>query len=198
MRHLQNMRTPIRKYGRPRLNDTVIVPGGVRGTIIQAPRRAHDMTLVEISEGKAVAFNEKQITVVGRQRKATKWKAKPIHDMKTGRSYDSTSEKRRFDELEMLEKAGVITNLVYHPPATYLTANIYWRMDYSYTEDGRQVWEDWKPRPLERDELQKCKLWRVYGPGLLRITGRKTGTKTIMGMNNPGIDIDDPAQEKEP
>lgn len=190
--------SPMRKYGRPRLNDTVIVPGGVRGTVIQAPRRANETTLVEISEGTAVAFNEKQVTVVGRQRKATKWKAKPIHDMSTGQSFDSTSENRRWKELQLLEQAGAISDLVFHPPATELTAGIKWRLDYTYTEDGRTVWEDWKPRPMERHERMLCKLWVIYGPGLLRITGRKTGTKTIMGRNQRGIQVDDPAEQNKP
>lgn len=170
----------IRKYGRPRLHDVVIVPGGVRGTVIKAPRRAHDAAMVEISPGKAVSFNESQITVVGRQRKPRKWNAKPIHDMKTGQSFDSTSEEHRFRELQLLEQAGEISALVLHPPPIRLTTYVHWKVDFTYTEAGRQVWEDWKPRPMERHEVVYCKLWKEFGPGLLRITGRKAGTKTVM------------------
>lgn len=120
-------------------------------------------------------------------RRKNKFGAIASHDMATGRSFDSLGERRRLAELEMLEKGGAITGLVFKPPAVVLdaAAGIRWRMDYVYQEDGRQVFEDFKPRPFTAAERLKLKLWQAHGPGLLRITGWKNGKgctlRTVMG-----------------
>ncbi len=102
-------------------------------------------------------------------------------------SYDSLGERRRWSELELLQRGGEITDLVFKPkvvliPATAETPEIAWHTDYSYTEKGRTVHEDWKPRPPTPRENLLFKLWRHFGPGLLRISGSRRFAKDIMGM----------------
>ena len=116
-----------------------------------------------------------------------KFNAKPIHDTKTGETWDSTSEKGRHDELILLEKAGGISNLALHPPKVVLiekrgkAPEISFRPDFSFIEKGRLVMEDWKPRPLTARERLIFKLWRHFGPVPLRITGKGGVVKVISG-----------------
>lgn len=115
-------------------------------------------------------------------RRKNKFGAIASHDLTTGQSFDSLGERRRLGELEMLQKGGVITDLVFKPPAVVLdaAAGIKWRIDYSYTQDGRTIWEDWKPRPFTARENMLVKMWRAHGPGVLKITGgRKGRTATL-------------------
>ena len=116
-------------------------------------------------------------------RRRQKFNAKPVHDMATGRSFDSTEEYKRWNALQILERAGEIADLVFKPPAVVLDAlaGIKWRIDFRYTEKGRTVWEDCKPRPMTPAERIKVKLWMAYGPGPLRITGR--GGKLMREIN---------------
>lgn len=102
-----------------------------------------------------------------------KFRAIPSYDLETGMSFDSRGEERRWRELEMLERGGVISELVFKPKPIVLDAEagIKWGVDYSYVEDGRPVWEDFKPRPSTQAERLLMKLWKAHGPGLLRITG---------------------------
>ena len=114
------------------------------------------------------------VTIQSKQKKGmsrNKFNAKPQHDMSTGDSFDSTGEMVRYRELQMLERAGEISDLVLHPKIQ-LEPGIAWKVDYSYTEDGRTVWEDFKPRPPTPKENLLYKLWKIHGPGLLLITGK--------------------------
>lgn len=125
-------------------------------------------------------------------KRKNKFGAVASHDLATGRSFDSLSERARLGELEMLERGGVISGLVFKPPAVVLdaAAGIKWRIDYCYTENGRTVFEDWKPRPFTARENMLVKMWKAHGPGLLKITGgRKSRTvtlRTIMPEISPG------------
>ncbi len=88
-----------------------------------------------------------------------KKRAKPnkLHAVKTtvnGITFDSKKEARRYAELMELLRAGVISDLRLQPEITlqgaYKTAQgepvraIRYRADFSYTRDGKTVWEDVK------------------------------------------------------
>jgi len=97
-----------------------------------------------------------------------------------GRVYDSRSECSRADELRMMERGNEITGLTMQPKVVLdAAAGITYKPDFQYEQDGRTVWEDWKPRPLGRDETIILKLWRAHGPGLLILTWRKKGRTCI-------------------
>lgn len=129
-----------------------------------------------------------------------KFRAKPVHDMQTGESFDSKGEHARWLDLKMLEAAGAIQNLERQPrvilvPRRGDAREIAWKADAAYTEDGRRVWEDFK-RPERagtarlwtgRDYLL-LRLWQHFGPGLLRIVGRGGKLiKTVMPEANNGV-----------
>ena len=116
------------------------------------------------------------------QDKAGKYRAKP--SMLAGRRFDSQLERDRAGELEMLMLAGEITDLQFQVQFRLSEAEIPYRADFVYVEDGRTVVEDTKGFETPRWRMVK-KLWRAYGPALLRITKRgKQGkivvTETIM------------------
>ena len=86
--------------------------------------------------------------------------------------FDSRLERDRWNELEMLERAGAISDLELKPHLKLSEAEIGYTPDYGYMQDGRQVYEDAKGVETERFRIIK-RLWRPYGYGLLRITKRK-------------------------
>jgi len=120
-------------------------------------------------------------------RRGNKFGAKPVHDTRTGESWDSKGEHRYWGQLKILERAGDITDLVLHPKVVLLprdgnNTEIAFRPDYSYREDGRTVYVDYKPRPQTARETLMFKLWKRFGPGVLLIVGNKGQIiKTIMG-----------------
>lgn len=110
-------------------------------------------------------------------RRRNRFGARPVHNLETGQSFDSTGENKRWGILQLLERAGRISGLVLHPKIVLIAKvgdapEIVFRPDYAYTEDGRVVYEDFKPRPVTDRERLLFKLWRHFGPGPLRITGR--------------------------
>ena len=114
--------------------------------------------------------------------------AKPVTE--GDKHFDSTTERDRYRFLEMLEKGGAISDLRFREkvilvPATDKAGEIAWNIDFSYTEDGRRVWEDSKNRPLTDREALLIHLWEHFGPGLLRLTGaapRFPVLRTVMGL----------------
>lgn len=100
----------------------------------------------------------------------TKYNARPTRCL--GRRFDSSAEADRAAELALLEQAGEITGLQFQPRIE-LERGIYYRPDFVYEERGRAVYEDVKGVETERFRLVK-KLWRLHGPGPLRITKRQS------------------------
>jgi hypothetical protein len=129
----------------------------------------------------------KRYTPLRRYRSRNKFGAVAVHDTRTGQSWDSKGEHRYWGRLEMMQRAGLIADLVAHPRVVLLARDgkcreIAFKPDASYTEDGRTVWIDYKPRPQTTRETLIFELWKRFGPGLLKIVGAKGETiKTIMG-----------------
>lgn len=95
-----------------------------------------------------------------------------------GRRFDSRLERDRAEQLCMLQRAGEIGDLRFQVTVKLTDAQIGWRLDFAYTEDGRTVYEDAKGWESERWAILK-RLWPCYGPGPLRISKRNPRTKRI-------------------
>ena len=119
------------------------------------------------------------------------YRAKPQADEHG--QYDSIAEQERYHELLMLQRGDHVSELTLHPGKVVLiektkdAPEIAFRPDNSYMEDGRLVYEDCKPRPMNARENLIFKLWRHFGPGPIRITKRDSKKKwyidkTIRGM----------------
>lgn len=93
--------------------------------------------------------------------------------------FDSAGEADRYQQLQLLEQAGVITNL--RPNVQQrkkqrfvIVGKRTYEPDYTYTENGQQVAEDWKGFATEVFKL-KAALFRERYPDIeLRITGKST------------------------
>jgi hypothetical protein len=103
--------------------------------------------------------------------------------------YDSGLERRRHEYLKLREKAGEIEDVLHHPARVCLDpeAQIHYSPDFSYTEDGRTVWEETKGgRATSGGRWPTvAKLWRAHGPGLLLVVEWRGGCwyiqRRIMG-----------------
>lgn len=93
-----------------------------------------------------------------------------------GRMFDSKAERDRAEQLKVMEKDGDIQELELQPQTSLSKADIKYKPDFAYTEDGVRFYEDVKGVETEGFRI-KSKLWKKYGPGPLRITKRK-GTKS--------------------
>lgn len=88
---------------------------------------------------------------------------------KAGLSFDSKAESKLHDELLILEKAGEIKILALQN-TVHLVAGIRLRVDFKIFDNklDKEVWVEMKG--FETPEwILKKKLWKVFGPGLLRI-----------------------------
>lgn len=108
-----------------------------------------------------------------------------------GRRFDSKLERRRGEELVLMEKAGQISDLEFQPQ-TYLTAALIgYKPDFRYVEDGIEYYEDAKGLETEAFKI-KARLWSKYGPGPLRITvkhGLGVKIKKTIHPTIPGLRI---------
>ena len=95
-----------------------------------------------------------------------------------GRIYDSAAEADRAAELVLLFKAGEIGGWS-QQPRVELVAGIFYRPDFAYIERGRLIFEDVKGVATDRFRII-CKLWREFGPGLLRVTKRRSRKSGFM------------------
>ena len=83
-----------------------------------------------------------------------------------------------------MEKDGEIQDLELQPQTSLSDADIKYKPDFAYTENGVRIYEDEKKKKTEGFRI-KARLGKKYGLGPLRITKRKgtkspfTTTKTI-------------------
>lgn len=85
--------------------------------------------------------------------------------------YGSKIESERAHELALLVRAGTISELHEQPRVFLTAAEISYRPDFCYVENGVIVWEEVKGVEGERWRIVK-KLWKYYGPGPLRVMRR--------------------------
>ena len=93
----------------------------------------------------------------------------------SGVTYDSILESDYHKHLQLLEKAGEISDLSYHEHKFKFTkAQIGYIPDFCYIEKGERIWVDTKG--VETADFRiKIRLWKYYGPGPLRIVKRCGG-----------------------
>lgn len=92
-----------------------------------------------------------------------------------GRNFPSELQADVYSFLKALEACGELSEIE-HEVVAYLTdAEVSWRVDFRVYDHrlGERVWVEakgvWQP-----EQLVKLKLWRVYGPGRLRVFKRVT------------------------
>lgn len=89
----------------------------------------------------------------------------------SGRLYDSTAERDRAEQLQLLAMSLEIED-IHEQRRIELEPDIFFRVDFDYLEKGRRVYEEVKGVMTERFRLI-CNIWRLHGPGPLRILKRK-------------------------
>jgi len=94
------------------------------------------------------------------------------------RGYASRIEAERADQLALLERAGAISNVTYNK-SVQLGPDRKYKPDFRYVQNGQTIWEEVKGVETDRYRDNK-KLWRKYGPGLLRIVKRGTGGRLVV------------------
>ena len=99
-----------------------------------------------------------------------------------GRRFDSLFEKAVAMDLVVRQRAGEISNLRFQDTVHMTKADITWRIDFSYIEDGRKWYHEVKGFPDKVYPL-KLKIYKVYGKEHLRITNGKTSyRRTVVVM----------------
>lgn len=103
-----------------------------------------------------------------RVRKYNKYRARPVKDPLLG-YFRSTGEYRRYLDLLLLQKSGEISGLEHEKRFLLIPAEVigckrrqalYWKPDFYYTENGREVVEDYKS-----EYTLKGNLLRMYRLG---------------------------------
>ena len=117
------------------------------------------------------------------QRRGSKFSNQWAKGRMIDRSFQSKAERDRADQLVLLEQAGAIEGLVFQPQTHLSKANIGYRADFQYFENGVEIYEDVKGAETEAFGIKK-RLWAAYGPAQLRILRKGSGerflvTKTI-------------------
>jgi hypothetical protein len=98
-------------------------------------------------------------------------KFRNVPTVANGRRYDSTREAERAQELILLEKAGLITDLVLDKRKLRYSLMVNgqkigtYTADSSYMENGKLVVEDVKSKPTKTREYRRNKKWMraLYG-----------------------------------
>jgi hypothetical protein len=111
-----------------------------------------------------------------------------------GTVFQSKVERKVAQILAVRHKAGEITDLRFHPSFKLGPAEIGYKSDFCFKEDGRWVVVEVKGVETDRWRLIQ-KLWAVHGPCELRIMQRGYGgaivvTKVIPGGEKKGVDKD--------
>ena len=112
-----------------------------------------------------------------------KWFAKKT--VALGRTFDSRGEAVRAGMLSLLERGGKISCLTFQPVFKLTRAQIKYKADFSYKENGKMIIEDFKGNRRHDRRFSMIKqLWRYYGPHPLKISNAKGVYETI----NPDTD----------
>ena len=102
--------------------------------------------------------------------KRNKYNAKKITI--DGIRFDSIAESRRYGELKLLQKAGIITGLTVHPgfeliPGAVINGRkeqgIRYTADFAYIEKGKFIVEDVKGEPTEAYKLRRKMMLLLRG-----------------------------------
>ena len=117
-------------------------------------------------------------------KKKHKYHAVPVRE--DGKFFASKSEKYRWDELQLLERAGAISNLQFQPQFELTKSKIKYRADFSYLQDGERITEDIKGVWTSRFRMIFL-LWGNYGPCKLRVTKRSGNRTVIFKESDPVI-----------
>lgn len=103
---------------------------------------------------------------------------------KTDAAFDSEEERRYYEHLKRLQLAGEISELDRQVRVDLHIGQRYMRIDFHYyiNRTDEWVWDDykmanWKRNRWFKDWKLKRDIWVAgFGPGLLRITTRRSGT----------------------
>ena len=85
-----------------------------------------------------------------------------------GITFDSMAEMKRYRELKMLEKSGVISSLELQPKFLLIPKTekggraVYYKADFKYIKNGKTVYEDVKGVQTEVYKLKKKLLFYKY------------------------------------
>ena len=128
------------------------------------------MTLAEYREYQRSGTWPERMKRKGRN----KYGAKKADSTLAGRSFDSQMERSRAEQLVLMEKAGEISELQFQVQTHMTRARIGYKVDFVYQEQGRTIYEEAKgfETPVWRI---KRRLWKWYGPGLLRVVKKGGG-----------------------
>ena len=93
-----------------------------------------------------------------------------------GITFDSKAESERYSELRLMEKGDLVRDLELQPRIFLSEAKIRYTPDFVYFDvhENKKVWEDVKGK-ITQDFRVRKNLWKVYGPGKLRITKKEKG-----------------------
>jgi len=105
-------------------------------------------------------------------KKKHKYSAKKTE--RDGRTFDSKAEASLYDILWLREKAGEITELKCQVQIHLTRAKVIYKPDFSFIENDTLIYAEFKGCPTPSWNIKK-RLWKVYGPGPLRIYGGKAG-----------------------
>lgn len=109
-----------------------------------------------------------------------------------GISFASKAEAKRYGELWLLSRSGIISNLTLQPRFPFIvneTKVCDYIGDFRYVEDGKDVVEDVKGFPTETS-LLKMKFFRVLYPEIeLRIIGGKRKKKLAVRHTLAGAGV---------
>lgn len=110
------------------------------------------------------------------------------------RTFDSRGESSRAKALEMMQRAGEISELKLQPRFSLVPETsppIVYVPDFQYRENGQVIVEDFKSPATRRDPVfcLKLRLWRWRGPYPLKLTQMKRGGDLHVEMIPKGISV---------
>lgn len=108
---------------------------------------------------------------IGSPMERRKYRNTPV--AQDGKQFDSKLEARRYGELELLVKAGAITDLRFHTHWDLHVNNIdigYYESDFDYLEGGQRVIEDAKGMLTPLYRWKKRHVLAEYGIEIREIT----------------------------